>query len=169
MSHLPYGARENLVQRTCENCLSEFKHRASYLKRRPTSGRFCSDACMRTWYKNHPAIYLDSVGYLSYSGGKGRVHRYIMEEHLGRKLGSKEHVHHINGIKTDNRIENLEVLTESDHHKKHPTPKMGVYKKCLNCEGPMYVIQCRKNIAKFCSSKCYFTMKKGKPRGPLNK
>lgn len=48
-----------------------------------------------------------------------REHRVIMEEHLGRKLTPEEMIHHINGIKTDNRIENLQILTKSEHAKLH--------------------------------------------------
>lgn len=43
-------------------------------------------------------------------------HRVIMEKYLHRKLRPKEVVHHINGIKTDNRIENLMVFINNKAH-----------------------------------------------------
>ncbi len=46
-------------------------------------------------------------------------HRYIMEQHLGRYLADDEHIHHKNGIRDDNRLENLEIVTNKEHPPKH--------------------------------------------------
>ncbi len=54
-------------------------------------------------------------GYRSLMINKKRIleHTHIMEIHLGRKLFKNENIHHKNGVRYDNRIENLELWTTS--------------------------------------------------------
>ena len=62
-------------------------------------------------------------------------HILVMESKLGRFVDIRERVHHKNEVKTDNRSENLEVLTLSEHTKLHKSknPEKKVLLKCAEC------------------------------------
>jgi len=69
-------------------------------------------------HKKRAEKIIDDNGYVllpikdhpnSRSGGRIPEHRFVMSEYLGRPLFDNENVHHKNGDKTDNRIENLEL------------------------------------------------------------
>lgn len=65
--------------------------------------------------------YVTRDGYIQLSvGGKVKQeHRLVVERAIGRPLLTEEIVHHINHVKDDNRLENLQILSRSEHAKEH--------------------------------------------------
>jgi hypothetical protein len=93
-------------------------------------------------------------------------HRYIMANHLGRNLSRDDVVHHINGIKSDNRLENLELLSRSEHAYNH-NEKGLLTKSILVCsvcgkEFTRSKSQIKRAKNSFCSKSC-----NGKYQAPL--
>lgn len=65
--------------------------------------------------KRDPYISNEYV-YQYINGVRTPLHRYTMEQHIGRKLSKEERVHHINGDKQDYRIENLYLCENRSEH-----------------------------------------------------
>lgn len=101
----------------------------------------CSMRCRYEYFQgerapNYKGGTHNNWGYrLCSVGGKQMMeHRYLMEQHLGRKLSHEEHVHHINGIKTDNRLENLMLTTLKEHPALHRKCFFSeTHRECIRC------------------------------------
>ena len=116
---------------------SEFNDRGT-LKRRTlknsVDGYGYSRICMRVDGKRHFI----------------RTHRLVAECFLGNPL-NKETVNHINGVKTDNRVENLEWATckENNLHAR----KTGLWDRCSVSKPMLRITKCSGFIAEFLSAK----------------
>jgi HNH endonuclease len=115
------------VVKNCEYCGKE-------MRLKPSQGgiRYCSKLCdglgrtKRPMQRTHngKAARQDRQGYVmvwepehpnkSFHGWQYE-HRLVVEGAIGRYLNSDEHVHHINGIKHDNRVENLQMMDGIAH------------------------------------------------------
>lgn len=123
-SHACHSAaqRGERVERTCEGCGVGFEVRPSAVKY--GAGRFHDDACYQAWRRRaaYGRTKRTEDGYVlvfrpdhEAAQGAGWIaqHRLVMEEVLGRPLLRHEEVHHRNGVRDDNRPENLELWSKS--------------------------------------------------------
>ena len=102
----------------CPNCKREFI---------PKDNRqdFCSKKCYQeqakaTGCRKRTGFWIEN-GYrvIQIDGKPIKEHRHIMETKLGRKLKDTEIVHHIDGDKTNNNINNLCLMTAKEHSRLH--------------------------------------------------
>ena len=80
--------------------------------RRKRELRYMSNGYILVW------IFPNNPFYSMKKGKSERIleHRLVMANSLGRCLSPDELVHHLNGIRNDNRIENLFITTKKEHH-----------------------------------------------------
>jgi len=131
-----FHGKKTMCGYICDHCGKKYertwgRHHWDSQHRPPNQPTFCSNECVRKWrvgsncgnWKN--GEYVNNHGYVMLTvprdtpgcyhdiskkdGFKMPKHRYVMQNHLGRPLTKDESVHHKNGDRKDNRIENLEL------------------------------------------------------------
>ena len=130
----------------CEVCGNDYQVKKSHKSKRKTCSRLCGAKYKSIIYSNegnpmygirgenskhwkggnrnsnygYKMIYDDDIENKSRKSDRYHLeHRFIMSRHIGRPLKKEELVHHRNGIKTDNSIENLEITCIRDHSSHH--------------------------------------------------
>lgn len=115
------------MTRECERCGTALT--------KPTQRRFCSRGCS---IRRYPGAGTGAANPM-FNGGlcfNKRLNRWVivcrdgslyyyaravLEAKLGRALGSHEVTHHVNSDPTDDRPENLDVMTRAEHGRHHHT------------------------------------------------
>ena len=128
--YIKYGSRNSKVESICKKCGN------SFISNCGKNQKYCSVKCSADSRRNFLSIpecleeasrKLDkTIGYVrvycpmhpkANTWGYVYEHRLIMESIIGRHLTYNEHIHHINGKRWDNRPENLQIMSPSEHSK----------------------------------------------------
>lgn len=112
------ASRKPVVKKRCAYCEREFPVSAKHKEK-----KFCSIECSCAYRRERdrkPTRGASGYKYVWFSDGSSqKEHRYIMEQVLGRKLEPDEVVHHIDGNRDNNSLDNLVVMKRGEHSALH--------------------------------------------------
>lgn len=125
-------------------------------------GRYCSTACKYAAMRGRERVKGSTTITRGYRKVKVGVrdyrfeHRLVVEASIGRRLDRREEVHHINGDKLDNRLENLQVVSPTEHQAIHdfgPAMRRRISLTCEHC-GATFERRPKLEGQRFCSRSC---------------
>lgn len=129
---MPYKdkGKARVAARERKRRLREASRDADWVDGRGRHGNHASGSQHARW---NGGRMMDRSGYVMIRVGKGhplsdpngyvREHVIVMCSAIGRRLGPGEVVHHRNGDRADNRLENLELMLIAEHNRAHPRPR----------------------------------------------
>lgn len=150
--HWSQMSRANLVPVTCGICRKIRMSPTNHIRFRKSRYTGCHLSCLRKkWLRDQPGFgvntgydgYIqkhidtfsrDEITILKDMFKKWRYvleHRAVMALHLGRPLNEGEMVHHLDGNRSNNKLENLRLLKVSQHHKGHGDDFYQPYQEAL--------------------------------------
>lgn len=147
------------VEKTCANCGVVFKHE-NYYERKYCSRTCANQANIKKRDQNNKwnnGVYFSNGRKMVKDIKSGKYiaeYRLIMESHLGRKLTPNEVVHHVDGDKTNNDINNLQIMTRVEHQRIHRIKPL-IMINCANCGKEFGITgKQQKQGRKYCCHKC---------------
>lgn len=154
----------NSDAKTCETCGRIFSRPKRYGISQFRKRKFCSTACVKRSLK---PVIATPYRQTKIDGRKINTHRLVMEKHAGRRLDRFELVHHVNGDKLDNRLENLKIVSPKEHAAEHGQQKYPLTWMCEVC-GIEFTPPATKRGGKkrTCSKECRYKLMSRTQRDP---